>query len=85
MSQQIQAIFENGVLRPLTPLVLLEKSHVSVTVDEGSVATTDEVLRRSQQDALNATFAAVDQLPQTPRNDGLSGRDHDQILYGSPQ
>lgn len=34
---------------------------------------------------LDAMFAAVDKLPQTPRNDGLSNRDHDQILYGSPQ
>ena len=38
-----------------------------------------------QQRALDAMFAAVDKLPQASRNDGLSNRDHDQILYGSPQ
>jgi hypothetical protein len=38
-----------------------------------------------QQQALDSMFAAVDELPQTPCNDGLSGRDHDQILYGSPK
>jgi hypothetical protein len=40
---------------------------------------------RRQQQALNAMFDEVDKLPQAPCNDGLSGRDHDQILYGSPK
>jgi predicted DNA-binding antitoxin AbrB/MazE fold protein len=32
MDQQVDAIFENGVLRPLTPLSLADRQRVSVTV-----------------------------------------------------
>jgi predicted DNA-binding antitoxin AbrB/MazE fold protein len=33
MSQQIDAIFDNGVLKPLVPLSLPDKALVKVTVD----------------------------------------------------
>jgi predicted DNA-binding antitoxin AbrB/MazE fold protein len=37
MSQVFEAIFENGVLRPATPVVgLSEGQRVSVTIDEGA-------------------------------------------------
>lgn len=32
MNQPIDAIYDNGVLRPLTPLSLPDKTHVKVTV-----------------------------------------------------
>ncbi len=88
MSQEFHAIYENGVLRPLTPLNLPELAQVAGTIEEANgsappVASADADELRRQQNALNAMFAAVDTLPQTPRNDGLSGRDHDKILYGS--
>ena len=90
MSQEFQAIYEHGVLRPLTPLDLPESAEVTVAVRDGNgdakgnlAPTPDELAR--QQEALNAIFAEVDRLPKTPRNDGLSNRDHDQILYGSPK
>jgi len=88
MSQDFHAIFENGVLRPLTPLNLPELAEVAGTIEKLNGAELDplepnaEEIRR-QQVALDAMFCAVDKLPQTPRNDGLSGRDHDKILYGS--
>ena len=34
MSRQVQAVYENGVLRPLEPLLLKEHQKVSVTVSE---------------------------------------------------
>ncbi len=33
MSQRIDAIYDNGVLRPLVPLTLPDKSQVSVTIE----------------------------------------------------
>jgi hypothetical protein len=45
-------------------------------------ASAQVVLSRQKQ-ALDAMFAIVDRLPQKPQDDGLSNRDHDQILYGS--
>jgi predicted DNA-binding antitoxin AbrB/MazE fold protein len=81
MSQFIEAIYENGVLRPLTPLELPDRAHVAITVSEPTESSGTTLL--DQQAALNAMLAVVDQLPQAKHADGLSGRDHDQILYGS--
>lgn len=84
MSMEFQAIYENGVLRPLTPLNLPESAEVVLRLDEADRAegTSPAELKR-QQVALNVMFAEADRLPQAARNDGLSGRDHDKILYGS--
>ena len=90
MSQEFHAIYEGGVFRPLTPLNPPELTPVTVVVEEPLVqqrngaTTVAPAGLQQQQPALNAMFAVVDSLPQTSHNDGLSGRDHDQILYGSP-
>ena len=34
MSSQVEAIYENGVFRPLQPVELPEQKHVTVTIDE---------------------------------------------------
>ena len=87
MSHEIRAIFEKGVLRPLEPLDIPDGARVHLHVEEDHlnsqslVQATPAELQR-QQDALQAMLREVDGLPQTPRNDGISGRDHDRILYG---
>jgi predicted DNA-binding antitoxin AbrB/MazE fold protein len=84
MSQEFHAIYEHGILRPLTPLDLPEAAEVAITVrlaTPNARVSAEEL--EQQQLALNAMFDDVARLPQTPRNDGLSGRDHDRILYGS--
>jgi predicted DNA-binding antitoxin AbrB/MazE fold protein len=87
MSQEFHAIYENGVLRPITPLNLPESVEVAGTLEEtnivGGNGTTSATDLDRQQKALDSMFAEVDKLPQTPRSDSLSGRDHDKILYGS--
>jgi predicted DNA-binding antitoxin AbrB/MazE fold protein len=37
MSQQIDAIFDNGVLKPLVPLSLPDKTRVKIIVDSQSI------------------------------------------------
>jgi predicted DNA-binding antitoxin AbrB/MazE fold protein len=85
MSQSFQAIFENGVLRPLTPLHLPESARVSGTIDESAAVETpgEPFDLKKQQAALDEMFREIQKLPQAPSNDGLSNRDHDQIIYGS--
>jgi predicted DNA-binding antitoxin AbrB/MazE fold protein len=43
MSKRIEAVYENGVLRPLEPLLLRDHQHVSILVqdDAGSPAAED--------------------------------------------
>ena len=88
MSRDIHAIYANGVLRPLDPLDLPEGTRVHVRVEEeNNVSPAPSPITAAelelQQNALEEMFREVDRIPQTPRNDGLSGRNHDQILYGS--
>jgi predicted DNA-binding antitoxin AbrB/MazE fold protein len=43
MARQLEAVFENGVLRPLEPLALAEKQHVRVTITEADAPAPDSV------------------------------------------
>jgi hypothetical protein len=82
MSQQFEAIYQHGVLRLDAPLALPENARVIGTVSDVEAVQAPDILNKQKQ-ALDAMFAVVDQLPQKPQDDGLSNRDHDQILYGS--
>jgi predicted DNA-binding antitoxin AbrB/MazE fold protein len=94
MSQQIDAIYDNGVFRPLAPLTLPDKAHVKLTVDAGPAhrmedkegvhlsPTPDPDLLARQQAALDAIRREIDTLAQTKNNDGWSIRQHDELLYG---
>lgn len=89
MGREIDAIFDGGVLRPILPLNLPAGVVVRLHIDEdqrsqGQLSASEQELRR-QQVTLDAMFEAVDRLPQVSCNDGLSGRDHDRILYGGAQ
>jgi predicted DNA-binding antitoxin AbrB/MazE fold protein len=53
MVRQLEAVFEEGVLRPVEPLSLPEKQHVFITITD--VPVTLEVLqRKDEQEWLNA-------------------------------
>jgi hypothetical protein len=82
MSQQFEATYQHGVLRLDAPLALPENSRVIGVVRDVEAEPAADVLHQQNQ-ALNAMFADVDRLPQQHQNDGLSNRDHNQILYGS--
>ena len=88
MSHDIRAIFDKGVFRPLEPLDLPDGTCVHLRVDEemreiAKDGQVDPAELKQQQLALQAMLREVDRLPQTAKRDGLSGRDHDYILYGS--
>jgi predicted DNA-binding antitoxin AbrB/MazE fold protein len=84
MTQSIQAIYEQGVFRPLEPVELAEHERVSLTVAQLSLsgeAIQDE-LRDRRAAALHVALDEAARLPIEGLNDGFSGSDHDQILYG---
>lgn len=85
MSQEIRAIYENGLFRPLDPVSLTDHDVVSLVVNpassNGSPAADDEVMAR-QRAALAEMFAEADRLPLQNPEDNFSGADHDLVLYG---
>ena len=85
MNQEFQAIYENGVLRLLSPLDIPEQTPVRGVVMERSNASPTEPSPEEltkQQEALDKLRNKIVAMPQVAPSDGLSGRDHDAILYG---
>jgi len=80
MSQHIDAIFENGVLRPLEPLHLPDQTHVKVLVEKAEASESGEK-NRSQQVALQDLWRELDAATQTKNDDGWSAAQHDDLLY----
>ena len=62
MNQTIMAIYENGVLRPLTPLALPDRTEVRISVEATSERADAETHRREVDSAL---IAAGMMLPRT--------------------
>jgi predicted DNA-binding antitoxin AbrB/MazE fold protein len=67
MIKQVEAVYENGVLRPLEPLPLEEHQHVSVVVSEPGAPER----RRPDLDYLAAVRAEVAALGRIPTLDEI--------------
>jgi predicted DNA-binding antitoxin AbrB/MazE fold protein len=89
MSLEFHAIYDSGLFRPLDPLDLPDGARVLLRVEEESIPATvaqnptAEVLA-GQQAALRELDEIMAKLPVEHQTDGLTGRDHDKILYGQP-
>jgi predicted DNA-binding antitoxin AbrB/MazE fold protein len=77
MSTTLEAIYENGVLRLSRPIDLPEGTPVQVIVIPRS--TQPQPSKRTPAEIL-AEIAAM--AVESTDTGGLSGRDHDKILYG---
>ena len=83
MSQEIRAIFENGLFRPLDPISLGEQAIVVLTVEQPSPSASDaSATLLGQRAALREMFDEAASLELEAPDDGFSGADHDLILYG---
>jgi len=74
MTIQIDAIYERGVFRPASPVELEEGAKVVLNVD------TETRLNAPQR--LVAALAEIAGMPSQSPDDGFSGADHDDLLYG---
>jgi predicted transcriptional regulator len=63
-------------------LELIERIACSIRVVPLTPAEREERVRR-QRENLRQTMRELAALPPSPLEDGLTNRDHDQILYGS--
>lgn len=83
MTFQTDAIYEAGVLRPLTPLELEEHQMVSLVVSTTSERALPEAKAARQRDILMNYVAKVESRPDETPQDGYSNRDHDRLIYGN--
>ncbi len=74
MTYHIEAIYEQGVLRPVRPLGLDEGARVEITV------TTAVPAGKQPYEILSAIAA----LPLEVVREERAGREHDRFLYGTP-
>lgn len=83
MSQEVRAIYENGLFRPLDPVTIAEHDIVTLVVGPAipQPGGIDEELER-QRKALAEMFEEADRLPLESPGDTFSGADHDLVLYG---
>lgn len=73
MTKEIEAIYEQGIIRPVTPLELPEGSRLDVIV----------ITREAPKANGNASrvLAEIAALPLEGTSDSFSGRDHDSVIY----
>lgn len=74
MSLTVEAIYEEGVLKPVQPISLAEGTRVSLVIK-----TTDE---REVGQSPATILAAIAALPLEVTDQSASNQDHDQTLYG---
>jgi predicted DNA-binding antitoxin AbrB/MazE fold protein len=84
MTQRVQAIYENGVFRPLTPVAIEDRGLVMLAIEVAAAQAADDQLLLRQREALAALRAEMEAMPVAAPADGFSGADHDRLLYGTP-
>jgi predicted DNA-binding antitoxin AbrB/MazE fold protein len=87
LMRPIEAIYENGVFRPLSPIELPEGARVEVIVigptQPGLLSGEAEIAEPVVGEELAALLDQIAELPYTPHPDGqtdVSSR-HDDFLY----
>ena len=75
MAITVEAVYEDGVLKPAQPLPLKEHEKVSVTVQERQPSLAERIVARAR--ALPQE--TLDRLPA----DGAAQHDH--YIYGTPK
>jgi predicted DNA-binding antitoxin AbrB/MazE fold protein len=85
MSQPIEAIYENGLLRPLEPLALPEFARVQLdvrTVERETLSPVTEAELIAQTKAHQALLASLAGVSSEQPADGWDSSRADEVLYG---
>jgi predicted DNA-binding antitoxin AbrB/MazE fold protein len=81
MTYHIDAIYDDGVLKPLAPLKLPDKALVKLTIESEAASGAESEILARQQAVLDELRKAAHQIPKKRNNDGWSVRQHDELLY----
>ena len=63
MTREVEAVYENGMLRPLEPLPLAEHQHVKVTVSEVPTDTLASMIDQTFLERARKEVAAAEHIP----------------------
>jgi len=77
MIRQVEAIYENGVLRPLEPLPLEEHQHVKVVISEDGAAPDRSLPDADYIAAVRREVAAIGCIPTLDEIHRITGKDSD--------
>jgi predicted DNA-binding antitoxin AbrB/MazE fold protein len=84
MSQEFDAIYENGVFRPLKPVGFREHEIVSISVTPSSDDAASLAVATEQRAALLSSATKMEAIVEDLPEDDATNRDHDRIIYGNP-
>ncbi len=71
MLQSVDAIFENGVLKPLQPLVLDPGARVRIQVESSAHKTADEILELAARVYAGLSSAEIEDVEEHQRRRAL--------------
>lgn len=77
MTKRVEAVYENGVLRPLQPLQLAESQLVSVMVSDSAGAPLAAMIDQAFVDSACAEVAAAGRVPTHEEVRRITARDTD--------
>jgi predicted DNA-binding antitoxin AbrB/MazE fold protein len=83
MNYDVDAVFDGGVFRPLTPVAIPNGLQVRLHIEE-RVAKDDADAKARRRAAMDEFLRLAVELPPEGPDDGFSGADHDRVLYGQP-
>lgn len=75
MAITVEAVYENGVLKPAQPLPFQEHERVSITVEERRPTLAERIVARARELPPEVLAALPDDL----------AAQHDHYLYGTPK
>jgi predicted DNA-binding antitoxin AbrB/MazE fold protein len=62
MTKQVEAVYENGVLRPLEPVLLEEQQRVTVLITDGSTVPAGSYLDAQYMEAIRREVRALEHI-----------------------
>lgn len=75
MIKQVEAVYENGMLRPLEPLSLEEHQHVTVVISEAHAVPERSHMDADYLAAVRAEVAAMGSIPTLDEIHRITSKD----------
>jgi predicted DNA-binding antitoxin AbrB/MazE fold protein len=83
MTYDIEAIYNDGVFRPLMSIAIPDGARVHLRIEE-HLPDDSAAAQARRRAAMDEFLRLAKELPLEGPNDGFSGADHDRVLYGNP-